>query len=116
MNNPRNDKWRHRILRWIVFGLFLFFAGRTAYLQLIEGNQYIDKAENNVIRYVITYPPRGEVFDRNGEYLIQNKICYDLMVVPRETPRDGIDTARLITITEEPKKRLVRSLNEARKN
>lgn len=116
MINPRNDKWRHRILRWIVFGVFGLFAFRAGYLQLVEGNTYIDKAEDNVIRYIITYPPRGEVFDRNGEYLIQNKICYDLMVIPREAPREGIDTARLIAITGEPKKRLLRSFATARQN
>jgi penicillin-binding protein 2 len=116
MNNPRNDRYRHQILRIIVFAVFGFFALTAGYLQLIEGNSYIDKAENNYIRYIITYPPRGEVFDRNGEYLIQNKVVYDLMVVPREAPRKGIDTVRLATITNEPMKRLKRSLNEARRS
>ena len=74
MNNPRNDKYRHQILRIIVYLVFGFFALTAGYLQLIEGNSYFDKAENNYIRYIITYPPRGEVFDRNGEYLIQNKV------------------------------------------
>ena len=64
MNNPRNDRYRHQILRIIVFAVFGFFALTAGYLQLIEGNSYIDKAENNYIRYIITYPPRGEVFDR----------------------------------------------------
>ena len=116
MNNPRNDKYRHQILRVIVYAVFVFFGCTAAYLQLIEGNSYIDKAEQGYIRYVISYPPRGEVFDRNGEYLIQNKICYDLMVVPRDASRKGIDTVRLAAITGEPIKRLKISLNESRKN
>ena len=116
MNNPRNDKYRHQILRVIVYAVFAFFGCTAAYLQLIEGNSYIDKAEQGYIRYVISYPPRGEVFDRNGEYLIQNKICYDLMVVPRDASRKGIDTVRLAAITGEPIKRLKISLNESRKN
>ncbi|MBQ9137880.1 MAG: penicillin-binding protein 2 [Alistipes sp.] len=115
MNNPRNDKWRHRILRWLVMAVFIFFASTAAYLQLIEGNFYEDKAEHRVIRYVLTYPPRGEVFDRNGEYLIQNRICYDLMVVPREAPK-SIDTARLMTITGESARRLRRAFGDARMN
>ena len=44
------------------------------------------------------YPPRGEVRDRNGEYLVQSKEAYDLMVVARELPRDGFDTMRLCRI------------------
>ena len=114
MNNPRNDKWRHIVLRWLVALLFVGFAGFAGYLQLVEGSSYFSKAEDNVIRYIITYPPRGEVFDRNGEYLIQNRICYDLMVIPREAPKSGIDTARLIAITGQPISRLRRSFNEAR--
>lgn len=116
MNNPRNDKYRHQVLRVIVYLVFGFFALTAGYLQFVEGNYYLDKAEDNYIRYVITYPPRGEVFDRNGEYLIQNKICYDLMVIPREAPRTGIDTMRLAAITNESVKRLKRSLNESRAN
>ena len=116
MNNPRNDKYRHQVLRIIVYLVFGFFALTAGYLQFFEGNYYLDKAEDNYIRYVITYPPRGEVFDRNGEYLIQNKICYDLMIIPREAPRTGIDTMRLAAITNEPIKRLKRSLNESRAN
>ena len=114
MNNPRNDKWRHIVLRWLVGLLFVGFAGFAGYLQLVEGSSYFSKAEDNVIRYIITYPPRGEVFDRNGEYLIQNRICYDLMIIPREAPNGGIDTARLIAITGEPIKRLRRSFSDAR--
>ena len=114
MNNPRNDTFRHQVLRVIVCAVFLFFALYAGYLQLIEGGDYTSSAERNYIRYVITYPPRGEVFDRNGEYIIQNKICYDLMVVPREAPRNGIDTARLARITNEPIKRLKRAFGDAR--
>lgn len=116
MINPRNDRWRHIILKWIVVGMFGFFALVAANLQLVDGNDYIDKAADNVIRYIITYPPRGEVFDRNGEYLIQNKICYDLMVVPREAPREGIDTLRLLAITGESPKRLKRAFSNARQS
>ena len=112
--NPRNDKWRHNTLRIIVIVVFAGFAAYAGFLQIFERADFLDKAENNIIRYIITYPPRGEVFDRNGEYLIQNLTCYDLMVIPREAPREGIDTARLMAITGESKKRLENSFNKAR--
>ena len=116
MNNPRNDKWRHRLLRWLVMFVFAFLALSAGYLQLIEGNEYFDRAERNVIRYIITYPPRGEVFDRNGEYLIQNRICYDLMVIPRETSKAGLDTLRLSQITGISVSSLKSAFAKARKN
>ena len=115
MNNARNDTRRNRVLRTIVLAVFLLFTVVAGYLQLIEGSDYFSKAEDNVIRYIITYPPRGEVFDRNGEYLIQNKICYDLMVVPREVQKEGFDTLRLMNITGEPLQRLKDAFFKANK-
>lgn len=115
MNNPRNDTWRHQVLRWLVLGVFIFFTGTAAYIQLIEGNEYFNRAEREVVRYITTYPPRGEVFDRNGEYLIQNLVCYDLMVIPVETYKKGIDTLRLSQITGTSVNRLRRAFRDARK-
>ena len=115
MNNPRNDTWRHQVLRWLVLGVFIFFTGTAAYIQLIEGNEYFNRAEREVVRYITTYPPRGEVFDRNGEYLIQNLVCYDLMVIPVETSKKGIDTLRLSQITGTSVNRLKRAFRDARK-
>ena len=60
------------------------------------------------------YPPRGEVFDRNGEYLVKSKECYDLMVVWREMDRAGFDTMRMCSILNLSKKRLMRKLADAR--
>ena len=114
MSNPRNDKWRPIVLRWIVILAFLFLGISAGYLQLVEGNEYFDRAERNVIRYITTYPPRGEVFDRNGEYLIQNRICYDLMVIPVETSKQGLDTLRLSQITGASVTSLKRAFKDAR--
>ena len=38
MNNPRNDKYRHQVLRVIVYLVFGFFALTAGYLQFVEGN------------------------------------------------------------------------------
>ena len=43
MNNPRNDKYRHQVLRVIVYLVFGFFALTVGYLQFVEGNYYLDK-------------------------------------------------------------------------
>ena len=69
---------RMRTLQGVVLFIFLLIAGRLAYIQLVD-SKYNELAKANVLRHVVQYPPRGEVFDRNGEYLVQSRECYDLM-------------------------------------
>ena len=71
---------RMRTLQVIVLLIFALIVGRLAYIQLFD-SRYDDLARANVLRHVVQYPPRGEVFDRNGEYLVQSRECYDLMVI-----------------------------------
>ena len=83
---------RMRTLQVVVLLVFALIIGRLAYIQLID-SRYGDLARANVLRHVVQYPPRGEVFDRNGEYLVQSRECYDLMVISSEIDKRGFDTA-----------------------
>ena len=109
-----NDAYiRQSILRWIVIGIFIIIACRTGYLQLID-TQYKRMAANNVLRYEVQYAPRGEVVDRNGEFIVQSKECYDLMVVYRDMDKAGFDTMRLCNDINITKEKMVRELKNAR--
>ena len=66
------------------------------------------------MRYEVQYPSRGEVFDRNGEYLVQSRECYDLMVIYREMDREGFDTTLFCQVTGLSREGLVRELANAR--
>ena len=90
-----------RTLQVVVLLVFALIIGRLAYIQLID-SRYGDLARANVLRHVVQYPPRGEVFDRNGEYLVQSRECYDLMVISSEIDKRGFDTARLCEVLEPP--------------
>ncbi len=68
---------------------------RLFFLQVVD-DSYKVNADNNVLRYTVQYPPRGEVYDRNGRFLVQSKEAYDLMVVPREVK--AFDTAAMSRI------------------
>ena len=78
-----------RTLQGVVLFVFLLIAGRLAYIQLVD-SRYNELAKANVLRHVVQYPPRGEVFDRNGEYLVQSRECYDLMVIYSEIDKQGL--------------------------
>lgn len=104
---------RMRTLQCVVLLIFLAIGGRLAYLQLID-KRYAELAKANVLRHVVQYPPRGEVFDRNGEYLVQSRECYDLMVIYREIDKAGFDTVRMCEVLGLSREKLRRELANAR--
>lgn len=83
---------RQKILRISLLVVALVIVGRLFWLQVIDSD-YKDSARNNAMRYMVQYPPRGEVYDRNGEFLVQSTESYDLMVIPRDV--EPFDTAFL---------------------
>ncbi|MCH5334422.1 MAG: penicillin-binding protein 2 [Alistipes sp.] len=105
---------RTRTLQMVVLVIFIVILGRLFYLQIVDGDRYGALSESNTLRREVQYPPRGEVFDRNGEYLVQSKECYDLMVVAREMDRRGFDTVRVCSVTGLTVERLRRALANAR--
>lgn len=104
---------RKRALQGVVLLVFALLAGRLVYIQLIDST-YVDLARANALRHVVQYPPRGEVFDRRGEYLVQSRECYDLMVIYTEMNKKGFDTVRMCSVLNVTPERLSRDLANAR--
>ncbi len=109
----RGDFARVYALQFIVVLIFTVILGRIFYLQIID-SRYGDLSDGNVLRHEVLYPSRGEVFDRNGEYLVQSRGCYDLMVTYRDLDRSGFDTTLLCNVLNITKERLIRQLKNAR--
>lgn len=68
--------------------------GKLFYIQVIN-SEYKQDASNNSMVYVDIYPPRGVIYDRNGEVLVGNTVCYDILVTPRDVK--AFDTLALAT-------------------
>ena len=109
-----NDNIRRmRTLHIVVLIIFAVIAGRLFYLQIIDGKRYAQLSKINTLRRETMYPPRGEVFDRNGEYLVQSKECYDLMVVANDMDKRGFDTTLMCSITGISRPKLRQALANA---
>ncbi len=89
---------RRRVLVIFVAVVFAIIAARLFVIQIVD-DSYKQMASNNALRHEVLYPPRGEVVDRNGEYMIQSREAYDLMVVPRDVIK-GFDTVLLCRIVD----------------
>ncbi len=111
LNNSENG--RLKTLQLIVVLIFALLLGRIFYIQFID-TRYTSLSANNVLRRESVYASRGEIVDRNGEFLVQSIECYDMMVTYRELDPRGFDTVRLCEILAISRERLDKALKEAR--
>ena len=61
--------------------LLLALLLRSWYLQVIQGEHFSELSENNRMRVVVLKPPRGLIFDRNGNLLANNVPSFNLNLV-----------------------------------
>ena len=73
----------------VVFSAIFF---RLWYLEVLSGDRYLAEANNNQVREVTVQAPRGEIVDRNGKTLVNNRTALALQVRTNELP--GPDGAR----------------------
>jgi penicillin-binding protein 2 len=98
--------------RIIVLVIFVVLALRLFHIQIVD-DKYDKLANNNYLRNVVVYPPRGEIYDRNGELLAQNKLCYDVSVVRKDMPKSGFDTTRVSELIGMTREALITKLKQA---
>ena len=77
--------------------VLLVLFGRLFYVQILN-QSYKTDADNNSMTREMIYPPRGVIYDRNGKLLVGNKICYDILVTPREVAE--FDTLSLASVLD----------------
>ena len=107
---------RVKTLQISVVAVAIVLLLRLFYIQVID-DSYKSNAANNVLRYTVQYPPRGEVYDRNGRFLVQSKEAYDLMAIPREIrPFDTAAMSRILGVSvEQIRKELIKASNFSRR-
>lgn len=103
---------RALVARIIVIVIFVILALRLGYIQLVD-DRYEKLADNNYLRNVVLYPPRGEIYDRNGELLAQNRLCYDVSIVRKDMPKSGFDTTRVCDIIGMSRGAFIKKIKQA---
>lgn len=88
---------RSRILIIAVIIICAIIGVRLFYIQIID-DTYKSFAADNALRKQEQIPPRGEVYDRNGEFLVQSRESYDLICIPRDVK--PFDTAQFAQILD----------------
>ena len=86
---------RQFVIMGIMIAVAVIYVCRLFYIQVIV-DKYKIEARKNAFHYLVDYPPRGDIFDRNNKKLVVNEVAYDLFVVPKEVK--GTDTMTLCNI------------------
>lgn len=74
---------RYRLLYSLIGATLAIFAMRLWYLQIVNGRELRQFSEQNSIRETKIPAPRGIVYDRNGEVLVENLPGFEVTLSPQ---------------------------------
>ncbi len=84
---------RVAILGGIALTLFGIVFFRLWFLQVLSGDQYLVQARENRTREIRIQAPRGEIVDRNGAVLVDNRPANVIRLAPQKLPERTITDA-----------------------
>ncbi|MCK4985153.1 MAG: penicillin-binding protein 2, partial [Desulfobacterales bacterium] len=67
-----------------VLAAFVVIFIRLIYLQAVRGDEYRRLSLNNSIRLQNIDPPRGRLYDRNGDLLVDNRPSFDVRIILKD--------------------------------
>lgn len=77
-----------RVFVLIAFNLlaFLLIVARLYFLQIFEADKYRTMSDENRISTRFLIPPRGVIYDRNGEIIAKNEQNFQALLMTEQTP------------------------------
>jgi hypothetical protein len=76
----QNLSLRIGVIQVIAFVLLTLLGVRLYYLQVVRGEHYAERAENQRIRLIPIPAPRGAIFDRNGKILVDSRPTFNVVI------------------------------------
>lgn len=71
---------RVRLLTGLTVGFLVVITATFWSVQIVHGDYYRELAENNRLRKLPVRAPRGLIYDREGQLLVENVPSYDLLI------------------------------------
>jgi len=87
-NTTTIEGWRIRVILILIASVFAFYVFRLFNLQILQGNIYLEQAEENRRTNISIQTERGIIYDRNGIVLARNKASYNITIIPADLPGD----------------------------
>ncbi|UCZ54546.1 penicillin-binding protein 2 [Bacillus shivajii] len=106
---------RLNIIFFLVFLLFSALILRLGVVQIVQGEEYQEQLERTVNISVPVEAPRGLMYDRYGNILVDNELLFTVTYTNRRTlPSEMLETAKKLNeyITQEPRNIYDREIRE----
>jgi len=105
IHNPYK-KTRLALFSFLLLLSYCFVIYRLYYIQIFSYLFYKDLAHKQTALFVSQYPPRADIFDRNGISLATNKDCLSAFIIPRELTENQIfELKKIISLDSFMKKK-----------
>jgi len=98
-DRPRTPRLSLRVavLGGCAVALFAVLFFRLWSLQVLDGDEYLAEAKNNRSREYKVIAPRGDILDRNGEVLVDNRASLALRLNTSKLPADRAERRAQLT-------------------
>ena len=119
-NVEKNRLLGHRTIFIILFNLFAFIViiARLYYLQISEADKYRMMSDKNRISTRFLIPPRGVIYDRNGEIIAKNDQNFQAVLIAEQA--SDIETtlqkfSQISKLSENEKQKIYKDLKNNRR-
>jgi len=79
--------FRVAIMGGVALLMFSVIFFRLWYLQVLSGDRYVGEANDNRVRDIVVQAPRGQIVDREGRMLVDNRTALAVKITPAELPK-----------------------------
>ncbi|MDT5270040.1 MAG: penicillin-binding protein 2 [Acidobacteriota bacterium] len=83
-DETQNLKMRMVIIHGLVIAIIVVLGVRLYFLQVVRGEYYAERAENQRIRRLRIPAPRGAIFDRHGKLLVDSRSTYNILLAAED--------------------------------
>ena len=80
----RRANIRLQILAYLVTAIMALLIGRLWYLQVMNSEHYVERADQNRIRELPIPARRGTIFDRKGRVLVTSQPAYNILLSKKD--------------------------------
>jgi penicillin-binding protein 2 len=80
VDETQNLRLRMMVIHGLVLAILVVLGARLYFLQVVNGDYYAERAENQRVRRLRIPAPRGAIFDRNGKLLVDSRSTYNIVL------------------------------------
>jgi penicillin-binding protein 2 len=108
---------RVAVVGGVAVALFAVLFFRLWNLQVLSGDEYLAEAKNNRTREFKVIAPRGDILDRNGNVLVDNRTSLALQLntskLPDDPAEERAELVRLGELAQMPLRKVRRTIEES---